>query len=226
MIGLEKVTGKILADAEADARVVLAAADEECAAIRARLEAEADEEIARLREASDRECQAVVLRAKSSAGMARRNAILEARAEILNQAFATAEREIRAMTGDAYLDLLGKMLRSAMRTQMETEEESLELYGEDISPDAYEILLSDRDRGIYGHRLLCHFTEGMGAKLPRGVRAKLYLAPEGAGAHIDGGLILRCGEVEINCTLSVLLAQNRRETEARVNQILFGDAAE
>ena len=62
-----------------------------------------------------------------------------------------------------------------------------------------------------------------GSKFPPEALAKLALAPEGAGVGIDGGLILRCGAVETNCTLSMLLAQNRRETEARVNQILFGD---
>ena len=36
MIGLEKVIGKILSDAEADARETLAAAEADCAAITAR----------------------------------------------------------------------------------------------------------------------------------------------------------------------------------------------
>ena len=43
-------------------------------------------------------------------------------------------------------------------------------------------------------------------------------------APIDGGLVLRCGPVETNCALSMLMAENRRETEARVSRILFGDA--
>ncbi len=223
MIGLEKVTDKILADAETDAGAVLAEAEEECAAIRARFEAETEAELSRLREASDRECQAIVLRARSSAGMAKRDAILEARAALLDEIYATAEKEIRAMNGDAYLDLLSKMLRSALRQQIEAEEDSLRLYGEDISPASYEVLLSDRDRSLYGYRLLRSFSAGLGAKFSPVVLSKLTLAPEGAGDGIDGGLVLRCGAVETNCTLSMLLLQNRRETEARVNEILFGE---
>ena len=223
MIGLEKLIGKILSDAEADARAVLAAAEEDCAAITARYKAETEAELERLREASDKECQGIILRAKSSAGMAKRDAVLEARAAILDEAYATAEKEIRDMGGDAYLELLTKMLRTALRDRLEAERDSMSLYGEDISPAAYEVLLSDRDRSTYGTRLLRSFKAGLGAKLPAEALDKLTLAPEGAGAHIDGGLILRCGAVETNCTLSMLLAQNRRETEARVNQILFGD---
>ncbi len=223
MIGLEKVTGKILADAEADARAVLEAAEADCAAIKARYEAETAAERERLREASDRECQAIIVRAKSSAGMVKRNAVLEARAAILDEAYATAEREIRAMSGDAYVDLLTKMLRTSLRHQLEAEADSLRLYGEDISPAVYEVILSDRDRSIYGTRLLRAFSTGLGAKFPPAALAKLTLAPEGQGTAVDGGLILRCGDVETNCTLSMLLSQNRKETEARVNQILFGD---
>ncbi len=223
MIGLEKVIGKILADAEADARAVLAAADEDCAAITARYKAETKAERDGVREASDRECQAIILRAKSSAGMAKRDAILEARAAILDEAYATAEKEVREMNGDAYLGLLSKMLRTSLRDRLEAEADSLHLYGEDIAPSAYEILLSDRDRRAYGLRLLRVFRTGLGSKFPAEVLDKLTLAPEGEGEGIDGGLILRCGAVETNCTLSMLLAQNRRQTEARVNQILFGD---
>ncbi len=223
MIGLEKVTGKILADAEADARAVLAAAERDRADITARYTAEIEAETERLRDGSDRECQAIILRAKSSAGMAKRDAILEARAAILDEAYATAEREIRDMSGDAYLDLLSKMLRTSLRDRLEAEADSMNLYGEDIAPDAYEVLLSDRDRSVYGARLLRTFKTGLGSKFPPDVLDKLTLAPEGEGSEIDGGLVLRCGAVETNCTLSMLLAQNRRETEARVNQILFGD---
>ena len=222
MTGLEKVTGKIIADAEADAREILDKADAECAAIRERHEAALEAELEQLREQSDRECQAIIIRARSSASMAKRNAILEARSAILDEAYAAAEKLIRGMNNEQYLDLLGKMLRGAMRRQLEDEAESLRLYGEDISPDAYEIVLCSRDRDYYGERLLEAFRNGMGARLPAATLRKLHLAAD--TAPIDGGLILRAGPVETNCSLSMLLAANRRETEARVSRILFGDA--
>lgn len=222
MTGLEKVTGKILADAEADAREILAQAEAECAALRAKQEAETEAELAALREQSDRECQALVVRARSSAAMAKRNAILEARAAILDEAYAAAEKQIQSLGGEQYLELLCKMLRSALKRQLEGEADSLRLYGEDISPEAYEILLNSRDRGSYGEKLIAAFRTGLGAKLPATVWQKLRLSSE--TAPIDGGLILRCGPVETNCSLSMLMAENRRETEARVSRILFGDA--
>ena len=222
MTGLEKVTGKIIADAEADAREILAKADDECAAIRERHGEALEAELEKLRETNDRVCQALIVRARSSAAMAQRNAILEARAAILNEAYAAAEKQVRSMNGEQYQDLLQKMLRSALKRQLEGEEESMRLYGEDISPAAYEVVLSSRDRNTYGEKLMTAFRSGLGSKLPATVHAKLRLAPD--TANIDGGLILRAGPVETNCSLAMLMAENRRETEAKVNRILFGDA--
>ena len=222
MTGLEKVTGKIIADAEADAREILDRAEAECAAIRENYQAKLEAELDAMREANDRECQSLIIRARSSAAMAKRNAILEARAAILDEAYAAAEKQVRSMNGEQYLDLLCKMLRSALKRQLEGEEDSLRLYGEDISPDAYEILLNSRDREYYGEKLMGAFRVGLGVKLAPNVLAKLRLSE--STAPIDGGLILRAGLVETNCSLSMLMAENRRVTETRVSRILFGDA--
>ena len=222
MTGLEKVTGKIIADAEADAREILSKADDECVAIREKYGAALEAELERLTEAGDRECQALIVRARSSAAMAKRNAILEARAAILNEAYAAAEKQVRTMNNEQYLDLLQKMLRSALKRQIEGEEESMRLYGEDIAPDVYEIILNSRDLSSFGDKLISAFRMGLGARFPVATLVKLRLSAE--TAPIDGGLILRCGPVETNCSLSMLMAENRRETEAKVSRILFGDA--
>ena len=222
MTGLEKVIGKIIADAEADAGEILDKARAECEEIKAKYAAETDAEIEKLTDECDRECQALIIRARSSAAMAKRNAILEARAKLIDDAYAAAEKQIKSMNGDQYLDLLCKMLRSSLKNQLEGEAESLRLYGEDISPAAYEVVLNSRDRETYGEKLLAAYRAGYGSKLSPAVLAKLRLAPD--AAPIDGGIILRCGPVETNCSLSMLLAANRRETETKVSRILFGDA--
>lgn len=222
MTGLEKVIGKIIADAEADAGEILDKARAECEEIKAKYAAETDAEIDKLTDECDRECQALIIRARSSAAMAKRNAILEARAKLIDDAYAAAEKQIKSMNGEQYLELLCKMLRSSLKNQLEAEADSLRLYGEDISPATYEVVLNSRDREVCGEKLLAAYKAGYGAKLTPAVLAKLRLAPD--TAPIDGGIILRCGPVETNCSLSMLLAANRRETEAKVSRILFGDA--
>lgn len=221
MTGLEKVTGKIIADAKADADLVLARADETCAAIRAESQSRVEAELEKLREAADRECEALITRARSSAAMVKRNALLEKRAALLDEAYAAAEHDIKTLPSDQYLDLLFKMLRGAVRRQVEGEQESLRLYGEDIAPDAYEILLNVHDRDTYGEELLARFKKAMYGKLPDAALAKVRLSAD--TARISGGLILRCGAVEENCSLAMLFAHVRRETEAKISRLLFDE---
>ena len=141
---------------------------------------------------------------------------------LIDEAYDSAEKIIRNMNGEQYLELLHKMLRSAMKNQLEGEAESLRLYGEDISPAAYEVVLNSRDRDTYGEKLLAAYRAGYGSRLAPAVLDKVRRASD--IAPIDGGIILRCGPVETNCSLAMLMDENRRETEARVSRILFGDA--
>ena len=65
-------------------------------------------EIDKLTDECDRECQALIIRARSSAAMAKRNAILEARAKLIDDAYSAAEKQIKSMNGEQYLELLCK----------------------------------------------------------------------------------------------------------------------
>ena len=48
---------------------------------------------------------------------------------------------------------------------------------------------------------------------------KLVLSKQTLSAN--GGLVLRCGNIEANCSLSLLFAQLREELEAEVSHALF-----
>lgn len=223
MTGLEKVTGKIIADAEADARATLAAADAECDAISAKYDAQVESEKQRLNEQAERECAALITRAKSSASMAKRNVVLEARSRLLDETYAIAAKEILNLPTDQYRSLLLGMLKSALRQQIAGETESLRLYGEDISPASYDIILNARDKKAFGEALLAEARGSLGQKVGLTDPSKVRLAVE--TADITGGLILRCGDVEVNCSFSMMFAELRRTTEAKVSGILFGEQA-
>ena len=221
MTGIEKVTGKILADARADAEAILQKADETCAAVKAEYDARTKAEQDKLEEQANRECEALITRAKSSAAMAKRNVVLESRAALIAEAYATAEKEIRELPVDEYVDLLVKMLKGALLRQLESERESLELYGEDIRPEKYEVLLNRNDREMFGARLMEAIKHTQVGKISMSVLDRVVLSPK--DAKIDGGLVLRCGDMEANCSIGMMMAQVRRATEAKVNRTLFGE---
>lgn len=220
MTGLEKMTAKIIADAEAQAREILQKADAECESIKARYLADAERECDRLGEQAERECEALITRARSSAAMAKRDVYLMSKSRLIDEVFAAGEKEIRNLPAEKYLELLISMLKGAIKRQMESEKESLELYGEDSSPEYYEVLLNHRDREQFGKALIDGLHRSVVGKMKLSDLEKIKLSND--TANINGGLILRCGAVEANCSLSMLFAEARRTTEAKVNDALFG----
>ena len=214
------MTGKIIADAEADARATLAAAQADCEAADAAAAAKTEADCDGLRESAGREGESLIRRAKSAAEMARRDVLLETRSGLVEEAYRQAEKEIRDLPADKYAALLTGMLKAALRRQLEDEQESMRLYGENIAPAAYEILLNARDRKTYGQQLLDAVNAGSFAKIGLTRQDAVKLPNE--TADITGGLILRCGEVEINCSLRMMFDEVRRRTEGRVSGILFG----
>lgn len=221
MTGIEKVTAKILADAEAEAKAILDRADAECAAMKARCEATIKTERERLDEAAQKECADIVARARSAAAVAKRNVLLEGRARLVEETYEAAQKEIKQLSPEAYLELLTTMLRGAIRRQMASEQESMDLYGEDISPETYEVILRSADRDRYGEKLLDSLNRSLVGKVKLSDLKKVVLATD--TARIDGGLILRCGTMEINCSFEMMFAEVRRQTEGRVNQLLFAE---
>lgn len=222
MTGIEKVTGKIIADAKAEAEALLEKAEETCAAVRAEYEAKTKAEQDKLEEQANRECEALITRAKSSAAMAKRNVVLESRAALVAEAYATAEKEIKELPTEEYVDLLVKMLKGALLRQLESERESMALYGEDIRPEKYEVLLNRNDREMFGERLMENIKRTQVGKISMSVLDRVVLSPR--DARIDGGLVLRCGDVEANCSIGMMMTQVRRSTEAKVSGTLFGNA--
>ncbi len=222
MTGIEKVTGKIIADAKAEADALLAKAEETCATVRAEYETRTKAEQDKLEEQANRECEALITRAKSSAAMAKRNVVLESRAALVAEAYAIAEKEIKELPTEEYVDLLVKMLKGALLRQLESERESMELYGEDTRPEKYEVLLNRNDREMFGARLMEAIKRTQVGKISMSVLDRVVLSPK--DARIDGGLVLRCGDVEANCSIGMMMTQVRRATEAKVSRTLFGNA--
>jgi hypothetical protein len=127
-------------------------------------------------------------------------------------------------TEEATLRRMGRYLQACDRLTVfnpEHVDRIRRLYGEDIAPAAYEILLNVHDRDTFGEELLAKFKKTMYGKLPDEALAKVKLSAD--TVRISGGLILRCGAVEENCSLAMLFAHVRRETEAKISRLLWGE---
>jgi len=207
MTGLSKITDKILTEARADAAAKLAEADARANEISVAAAARAGELRAKIDESAKREAAEIVSRAKSSEAMLRRNVILAEKSAIIDEVFEKAYEELSSLPNEQYLALLSALASSVLGQLVEDEKTNLEMYGEEASGAPYEILLNSRD------------TARCGAELKAALPEYASLSEETAA--IDGGLIVRHGRVEVNCSLRALIEQIRPSLEAKISHTLF-----
>ena len=221
MNGLERITEKILAEAREEAERIVASAEAECLRIREEYGARADEIRERLSAEAERTGTDVIAQAKAAAATKKRNLVLSTQSQLIDEVFDSTLSQIRHLEADKYVDILIGLLSAALIEQVEAESVSRTLYGEEdaIAPDAYEVRLNHRDLDRHGQAMLDGARQKLSGKLPKEVLDKLVLSQD--EVNIDGGLILRCGSVEANCSLSLLFAQLREELEAEVSHALF-----
>ena len=221
MTGLDRITERILSDAELEAARILSNAEAECQAIRESYSNRAEEIRAELTAEAEKEAAERVARARSSAATQKRNHILTRKSELVDSVFDETLAKMRNLEGEKYTSLLVGLLSACLIEQMEAERISRTLYGEEEAhePDAYEVILNMRDRDRYGKAILDGARKKLTGKLPKEKLSRLALAD--VTAPIDAGLILRCGDIETNCSFSLLFAQLREELEGEVGQALF-----
>ena len=222
MTGLEKITDKIIEEARADAAETRNEADKKCMQI-AEEYAQKSKAIRKdIDEKAQKQAEYIISHAKSTAAMAKRNILLDAKAQLVDMAFAGALEEFTSMSDEKYQMFLIMLLTYALKNQIETENASIVLDGAEnvCIVDKYEIILNKKDADKYGKALVDGVRRGLVGKAESSIFDKLYVSNK--YANIVGGLILRYGDVETNCSLEMLFAQKRDKLEIEVYKILFG----
>ena len=221
MNGLERITEKILAEAREEADRILSSAEAECARIREEYTARADEIRTRLSSEAERAGTDMIAQAKATAATQKRNLLLATKSQMIDEVFELALTQIRQQEGEKYVETLAGLVSAALMEQVEAEEISRTLYGEEeaMASETYEILLNARDLDRYGEAVIDAVRKKLATKIGKPALDKLVLSRK--ALNVDGGLVLRCGNIEVNCSLSVLFSQLREELEAEVSHALF-----
>ena len=195
MKGTEKIIAHIRSDAQAQCDAILAAAQEKIDAIRADYDAKAAEAYAERIRAGVKSCAD---EGESSARLARMEAkktLLALKQAMISRSFDEAAKKLAALPEEQYVELLGKLAANAAVT------------GEE------EIVLNAADRARVGEAVVKNANEKLGEK------GRLRLSD--AAGEFDGGLILRRGNIEVNCTSSLLVELCRGEMSAAIAGVLF-----
>ena len=198
MNGIEKITARIQAEADAANAAARESAEQEAAVILEEYRKAADEEFAGLLAAAEEAAASQKEQLASAARLEASKQLLITKQELLARAFEQAVGELKALPKERYLALLTRLIVSASRTGKEC------------------VLLNAADREAYGAQAVAAANEALTAE---GKTAGLTLSDD--VCDIDGGALLREGRIEVNASLSSLLETQREELSAEAARILF-----
>jgi V/A-type H+-transporting ATPase subunit E len=192
MNGIDKITARIEADAVADAARIAQEAQAQAETIRSDGDKKAQECYWQKVQQGVKATEDRASRLAKAADMEARKNILAYKQSVITEAFDRAEKRLLAMSGDEYINFLAGQAARASVTGRE------------------EIVLSQKDKKTYGSKVVSKANALLGTM---GKSGKLTLAEE--EGDFSGGLVLRQGNVSVNCTVAALMEQ-ARETMASV----------
>lgn len=198
MKGIDKITARILADAEAECAALKKESDARIEAIRAENEQKAQDEYVRLVREGVKDTEQRVQRLDRTAKLEARKSILSMKQETVSRAFDLARERIAELPERDYVAFLAREAAEAAITGQE------------------KVIFCERDRASVGAKAVKAANERLAAK---GMPGMLTLSDETRA--MSGGLMLRQGDIEVNCTVDTLLDLVRGELASRVAEVLF-----
>lgn len=200
MNGAEKIKNRIIADATSRADTILEDARQEAQDIIKSAEKKAFQRVILITEKAKEEAVLYKQRFHAAGGMEDKKEMLRMRQDTINEAFNNALNALANLPENDYRIFLEEMLLNVVK-----EEEGY-------------LVLNKKDKERLGQPFIEQMNEKLKAK---GKNAVLKLA-EG-DLNSLGGFIIQYGEMEINCTLEVILNMARPNLEAEVAHVLFSE---
>lgn len=198
MKGTEKIIAHIRADGDAEAKKIIDAASKQAEEKRAESFKAALSEYEKLMQAGNAECEDILSGSRRIAEMEAKKSVLSVKQEMISAAFDAAREEIVNMPRDKYTQFLARMAAEAAASGME------------------EIVLNARDKAEVGKSVCKAANELLSAKETPG---KLTVSED--TADISGGVIVRFGGIETNCSIDALIRQRRSGLSTEVAAAMF-----
>ena len=198
MKGTEKIIAHIRSDAQQQADAILAQAEQQCAEIRADYDRRAKELYAARIRAGGKDCEDRNESIDRIARMEAKKGMLSVKQEMVAASFEQACEQIISLPEKEYVAFLGRLACGASVT------------GEE------QIVLNARDREAVGEQVTVAANDLL---KEAGKKAELTLSPQ--CGEFKGGLVLKRGNIEDNCTVELLIDLCRTEMSSKVADVLF-----
>ncbi len=194
MNGIDKITDQITSDAQNEANAILAQAKESEQRILADYHDLADKTASQMLEAAQKRAVEREARMRSVAELEGRKKILGVKQELIDQTFDKALAALLALPEAEYEKLLGDLVAKASETGKE------------------ELIFSRKDREKYGAAVVAAVNKELDG-------TELTLSQE--TREIEGGVILKNGQIEINCALETQVRMLKDQLALEIAQVLF-----
>lgn len=199
MKGVEKITERILAEANEAANTAKSDAEAKAKEILEEFEEKARQTYEQMVATGRTEAAAAAERKVRTARLQAKKDILGTKQEFINKAYSIAQESILAMPEDEYVDLLA---RKACEASISGEE---------------AVILNEDDKSVLGQKVV----DAANALLASaGKKASLTLSDE--TAKMIGGLFLKQNDVSVNCSIDSIIGTFREDLDVKVAKVLFG----
>ena len=203
MNGIEKITGQIGADVQKEIDAALDQARAQAKEIEARYESQAQTQGEALRRKGEQDAALRRERLVDVARLEARKTLLAAKQDLVGQAFDLALKKLLELPDQEYIALLAKLAVAASRTGRE------------------QVIFSQKDRSRYGKQAVTMANDMLAKQAcPHADHTSMLTLAE-ESRPMAGGLILRDGRVETNCSFEVLIHLQRDALSAEVARVLF-----
>lgn len=199
MKGVEKITERILAEANEAANTAKSDAEAKAKEILEEFEGKARQTYEQMVATGRTEAAAAAERKVRTAKLQAKKDILGTKQEFINKAYTIAQESILAMPEDEYVDLLA---RKACEASISGEE---------------AVILNEDDKSVLGQKVVDAANALLAAA---GKKASLTLSNE--TAKMIGGLFLKQNDVSVNCSIDSIIGTFREDLDVKVAKVLFG----
>ena len=199
MKGVEKITERILAEANEAANAAKSEAEAKAKEILEEFEGKAKQTYEQMVADGRTEAAAAAERKVRTARLQAKKDILGTKQEFINKAYTIAQESILAMPEAEYVDLLA---RKACEASVSGEE---------------AVILNEDDKSDLGQKVVDAANALLAAA---GKKASLTLSDE--TAKMIGGLFLKQNDVSVNCSIDSIIGTFREDLDVKVAKVLFG----
>ena len=198
MNGIERISDRLVADAEAEITALNADTKARCDEIAAEYQKKAQEEYQSRMSEGVKAAETRLQRLGSAAEMEAKKSILAFKQEMVAKAFEDATVKLANLPQEQYVQFLAAQSAAAAVT------------GEE------ELIFNDRDKAAVGELVAKAANALLAQKGQKGA-----LKVSGDTRAISGGVIVRQGNIEVNCAVETLVQLRRSELASQVAEILF-----